>query len=108
MRFGMSYRTLERVTTPDRAHVGSLFMHDAIPYGYYDDPHFIPDYRLPPKLPDWAKYLQKEVDSVCNDSIACRYDFVETLDKDYAKQTKFYETYAQQLAGEVSKKGIPL
>jgi hypothetical protein len=46
----MWWRVQERVAIGDK--VASLFFHDAIPFPNYDDPNFIPDFGLPPGLPD--------------------------------------------------------
>ncbi|CAG2181137.1 unnamed protein product, partial [Oppiella nova] len=84
--------------------VASLFHHDAIPFAHYDDPNFLPDFGLPPRLPDWAEHLRPEMESVCADSVACQYDYVITLNKDYAKVTKQHEAYALYLANEANRK----
>ncbi|CAG2177268.1 unnamed protein product, partial [Oppiella nova] len=104
MRFGKAWRVQERVAIGDPNQVASLFHHDAIPFAHYDDPNFLPDFGLPPRLPDWAERLRPEMESVCADSVSCQYDYVITLNKDYAKVTKQHEAYALYLANEANRK----
>jgi hypothetical protein len=104
MRFGRSWRVQERFAIGDENQVASLFFHDAISFSYFDDPNFIPDFGLPPRLPDWAEHLRPDMESVCSDSIPCQYDYIITLDRDYAKMTKDFEAYALWLSNEAHKK----
>jgi hypothetical protein len=68
MRFGKAWRVQERVAVGDENKVASLFFHDSVPFAYYDDPNFIPDFGNPPRFPDWAEHLRPEMESVCSDS----------------------------------------
>ena len=43
------------------------------------------------------------MESVCADSVSCQYDYVITLNKDYAKVTKQHEAYALYLANEANR-----
>jgi len=104
MRFGKSWRVQESVAIGDENHVASLFFHDTVSFAHYDDPNFIPDFGLPPRLPDWAEHLRSDMESVCSDSIPCQYDYIITLDRDYAKMTKNHEAYALWLSKEAHKK----
>jgi hypothetical protein len=52
MKFGNAWRLKERFGIGSENQVASLFFHDAIPFPDYDDPNFIPDFGLPPGLPD--------------------------------------------------------
>ena len=104
MRFGMAWRVQERVAIEDDNKVASLFYHDSVPYAYYDDPNFIPDFGLPPRLPDWAEHLRGEMESVCSDSVQCQYDYIMTFDKKYAMVTKEHEDYVLWIANEAAKK----
>lgn len=103
MRFGKAWRVQERVAIGDENQVASLFFHDSTPFAHYDDPNFIPDFGLPPRLPDWAEYLRSEMESVCADSVPCQYDYIMTFDKEYAKVTKEHEAYALWLSNEAHK-----
>ena len=105
-RFGKEYRVQERVAVTDIHKTASLFFHNSISYAYYDDPNFVPDWGLPPQLPEWAAHLRATMESVCSDSVPCQYDFVTTLDKDYAKITKEHEAQAHFLANEVGQRGM--
>ena len=105
-RFGKEYRVQERVAVTDVHKTASLFFHNSISFAYYDDPNFVPDWGLPPQLPEWASHLRATMESVCSDSIPCQYDFVTTLDKDYAKITKEHEAQAHFLANEVGQRGM--
>src|SRR5215469_10797046 len=98
MKFGMSLRVLERVAVGDVYTQPSLFFHDAVPFAYYDDPNFIPEFALPPRFPIGLEYLQNEMETICSNSIPCQYDYVMTLDPDFAKITKQHEAYAQWLS----------
>ncbi|CAG2109013.1 unnamed protein product, partial [Medioppia subpectinata] len=104
MRFGKAWRVQDRVSVSDVTQVASLFHHDAIPFAFYDDPNFLPEFGLPPRLPDWAEHLRPEMESVCADSIPCQYDYVMTFDKEYAKVTKQHEAYALFLANEAARR----
>jgi hypothetical protein len=106
MRFGMSWRVLESVSIGDENRVSSLFFHDAISYSYFDDPNFIPDFGLPPRLPDWAEHLRPDMETVCSDSLPCQYDYIITLDREYAKMTKDFEAYALWLSNEAHRKFV--
>ena len=103
-RFGKEYRVQERVADTDKT--ASLFFHNPISYAYYDDPNFVPEWGLPPQLPDWASHLKAIMESICSDSVPCQYDFVNTLDKDYAKITKEHEALAYFLANKVGQRGM--
>jgi hypothetical protein len=102
----MAYRVLERIGINQDHKKASLFYHNGYSFSYYDDPKFIPEFRLPPPLPDFAKFLQPEMDRICADSNSCRYDYVMTLDKDFAKITRVFEVQANRLQSEITKKGI--
>jgi len=104
-RFGMAYRVHDRIGIGEEHKVASLFHHNAISFAYYDDPNFIPEFRLPPPLPEYAQFLQNDMDHVCADSKACQYDYVMTLDKDFAKITKEFEAQAHRLQSEITTKG---
>ena len=98
-----NYRVLEKVTPNDINQHASLFHHDAVPYSFYDNPSFLPDFR--PELPIFAKNYEPLMLETCSDSMACRYDFIISLDQDYARRTKEEETYALWLANEAQKIG---
>ncbi len=100
----MSWRVQERFAVRDENRVASLFFHNAISFAYFDDPNFIPDFGLPPELPDQVEHLRPDMESVCTDSIPCQYDYIITLDRDYAKMTKDHETYALWLLNEANRK----
>ena len=104
MRFGNSWRVQERVGVGDENKVASLFFHDAVPFAYYDDVNFIPDFGNPPRFPDWAEHLRPEMESTCSDSTPCQYDYIMTFDKEYAKITKEFEALALSLANEAHRK----
>jgi len=94
-RFGLAWTVKE---------FSSLFYHDSKPF--YSDPNFVPEFGNPPHLPEWAQYLKPEMDSICSDSIACQYDYVVTLNIDYAKNTKYNENYALYLSNELKRKSV--
>jgi len=104
IRFGKAWRVQERVTAEDEIQTASLFFHDSAPFAHYDDPNFIPDFGLPPRLPDWAEHLRPEMESICSDSVACQYDYVTTLDRKYAKITEDQEAYALWLSNMANRK----
>lgn len=80
----------------------SLFFHDAVAYTFYDDPNFLPVFN--PIMPNYAEHLRENMMQICSDSVACQYDYMITLDPDYAKVTKEEETHAIWLANEAGKK----
>jgi hypothetical protein len=104
MKFGNVWRLKERVGIRDENQVASFLFHDAISFVYFDDPNFIADFGLPPRLPDWAEHLRPDMKSVCSDSIPCQYDYIVTLDRDYAKIAKDHEAYALWLSNEAHRK----
>lgn len=42
----------------------------------------------------------------CSDSMACRYDFIVTLDKEFARLTKEEETEAANMAKTAQTEGL--
>jgi len=46
------------------------------------------------------------MDHVCADSKSCQYDYVMTLDRDFAKITKEFEAQAHRLQSEITEKVI--
>ena len=100
--FVKNYRVLDKVLPGDINQVASLFFHDAVAYTFYDDPNFLPVFQ--PQLPYFAEHLRDNMMQICSDSIACQYDYIITLDPEYAKVSKNEETLAVWLANEASKK----
>lgn len=101
----MQWRVLERVSVTDEHRLQSLFHHDAISFAYYDNPNFLPEFGNPPHLPEYYQYLQRDMESICSDSAACQYDYVVTMDRDFAKITKQSEAQAHALANDVAQGG---
>jgi len=97
-RYGMSWRVVEG---QERRGVGhSLFWHDAFSFATYNHIGFEPEFRLPPdelRLPQHLQHLEKEMISVCDESTACKYDYILTLDKEFAKVTRMHESWANEL-----------
>lgn len=102
--FIRNYRVLDKVMPNDINQYPSLFFHDSVSYTFYDDPNFKPIFE--PKLPYYADYsdFRDNMMQTCSDSVACQYDFILTLDPDFAKVTKEEETHAIKLANEAGKK----
>jgi hypothetical protein len=101
----MSWRLLEG--TNQRGVGSSLFWHNAITFANYDDVNFNPEYNMPPRLPDEKKHLDKELAATCGtDSSACMYDFVVTLDTQFAKITKSHDSWARTAWTEANKTTI--
>lgn len=93
-RFGLSWRLLEGTSQPGKG--SSLFWHDAITFSHFDDATFNPEFQMPPPLPDDKKYLDPDLKDTCGtDSASCMYDYVVTLDKNFAKITKMHENWAR-------------
>lgn len=99
-----NYRVLDKVMPTDINQVASLFFHDSVSYTYYDDPNFLPMIR--PQFPPYALHLREDMLRLCSDSVACQYDFITTLDADYAKVTKEEETHSIQLVNDAQVKYI--
>ena len=97
-----NYRVLDKVMPTDINQVASLFFHDSVSYTYYDDPNFLPMIR--PQFPPYALHLREDMLRLCSDSVACQYDFITTLDADYAKVTKEEETHSIQLVNDAQVK----
>ncbi|KAF7495260.1 Protein mesh [Sarcoptes scabiei] len=91
-----NYRVLEKVSPNDINQHPSLFFHDSVRFSYYDDHSFLPDFD--PKLPLYATDQEESMIETCSDSMACRYDFIVTLDKEFARLTKEEETEAANMA----------
>ena len=98
-----NYRVLEKVTPTDINQYSSLFFHNSVPYAFYDDPGFKPEFN--PVLPHFAENLYDNMIETCRDSFACRYDYIVTLDPEFAKITKQEETFALKLANDAIKTG---
>lgn len=98
-----TYRVLEKVSPGDVNQQRTLFFHNAIPYSHYDDANFVPEFY--PKLPPYYKDLENDIKSTCSDSMACRYDYLITYDKEYARLTKNEETTSSMLAKDSQKFG---
>ncbi|XP_074605108.1 sushi domain containing 2 mesh isoform X2 [Brevipalpus obovatus] len=97
-RFGMNWRVVEGQDRRDVGH--SIFWHDAFSFAAYDNVNFEPEFRLPPdqlRIPENKRYLEEEMRTICADSIACRYDYILTLDPDFSKVTKMHESWAHEL-----------
>lgn len=97
------YRVLEKVTPNDINQQSTLFFHDAVPYSYYDGINFKPDFH--PQLPTFAKHLEEDMINVCSDSSSCRYDYITTLNREFAALTKSEETASAILAKEAQQLG---
>ena len=98
------YRVSDKVKNGDLNPQPSLFHHDSVPFTYYDDQNFVPIFR--PELPDFASNLQQQLLETCSDSLPCQYDFILTLDPEYAKITKKEETEAMRLGTELAEVAI--
>lgn len=98
------YRVSEKVQVGDLNQQASLFHHDAVSFTYYDDAQFEPDFE--PKLPEFASNLAQQLKETCSDSLACQYDFIQTLDPEFAKITKQEETKAMMLNTELANMQI--
>lgn len=97
-RFGMKYRVSEAT---DEKVGRSLFFHNSIPFTYYDNISFVPEFNTPPEYPKNFSYSLVEVDSTCATSTACRFDFIVTGNKELAIATRNHENYAQKIASDV-------
>lgn len=92
------YRVLESVTPYDINQEKTLFHHGSVSYSYYDDPNFKPEFH--PVLKEYARHMESEMIRICSDSMACRYDFMTTLNSEFAELTKKEETASSNLAKE--------
>lgn len=65
-------------------------------FAHYDDVNFNPEYNMPPHLPEDKRHLEKDLQATCGtDSSACMYDYVVTLDSQFAKITKSHDSWAR-------------
>lgn len=80
----------------------SLFFHNSFTFAHYDDPRFEPEMEFPPKLPEDRRHLETEMNNVCSDSNECRYDFLMTMDSNFAKISKQHQTWALEINQKVN------
>ena len=58
--------------------------------------------EFPPKLPEDKRHLENEMNNVCSDSNECRYDFLMTMDPNFAKISKQHQTWALEINQKVN------
>ncbi|RWS30329.1 mesh-like CUB and sushi domain-containing protein [Leptotrombidium deliense] len=96
--FAMEWRVQEGVFADG---VGSsLFWHDSKTFAQYDNKSFVPEFRLPPddlRFPENSESFEREMEITCGESVACRYDYMLTLDKSFASVTKMHEAWGYGL-----------
>lgn len=89
-QFGSKYRLLE-IGQPNISQ--SLFFHDVVSHSNYDDPHFVPAFKV-----NLEGDGIEDIERVCSHSTFCRYDYLVTGDAGFAENTKKEEAIAQNMA----------
>ena len=94
-----------RLTETAKPNIGqSLFFHDVVSHSHYDDKKFEPKFDV--NLPPDSTIHETDLDRVCSQSAACKYDYIITGDAGYAAQTKKDEAAAEIMSKEMKKQVI--